>query len=124
MRVSALTENADIVPTLIELLGLNTDARTDGKSLVPLLSPGRSAEPLHRYVFAKYAIGGGYDGTTGYIIRDKQYKYEFIPDSNADRLYRVPDTVPKREDLRELEPEIVAEMQCAYRRKRREIVVG
>ncbi len=110
VRVSALTENADIFPTLIELLGLNTDARTDGKSLVPLLSRRPGAGPLHRYVFAKY-MTGGYDGSIGYILRDKQYKYEFMPDSNTDRLYRVPDTVPRREDLREMEPEIVAAMR-------------
>jgi len=108
-RVSALTENADIVPTLIDLLGLNTDARTDGKSLVPLLG-GSDAEPLHRYVFARYA-SGGYDGTTCYIIRDKEYKYEYTPDLNTERLYRVPDTVPRREDLREAKPEIVAAMR-------------
>ena len=109
VRVSALTENADIVPTLIEMLGLETDARTDGKSLAPLLS-GSRAEPLHRYVFGRY-VTGGYDGTTCYIIRDKQYKYEFTPDLNTDNLYRVPDTVPNREELRELKPEIVAAMR-------------
>jgi arylsulfatase A-like enzyme len=108
-RVSALTENADIVPTLIELLGLNTDARTDGKSLLPLLG-GSCVGPLHRYVFARY-VTGGYDGTTCYIIRDKQYKYEYTPDLNTEHLYRVPDTVPKREDLRELKPEIAAAMR-------------
>ena len=108
-RVSALSENADIVPTLIELLGLNTDARTDGKSLVPLLS-GTHAGPLHRYVFGRYEMGG-YDGTICYILRDKQYKYEFIPDFSTEHLYRVPDTMPKREDLRELKPEIVAAMR-------------
>jgi arylsulfatase A-like enzyme len=109
VRVSALTENADIVPTLIELLGLKTDAGADGKSLLPLLD-GSPAEPLHRYVFARYA-SGGYDGTTCYIIRDKQYKYEYTPDLNTEHLYRVPDTVPKREDLREVNPEIVAAMR-------------
>jgi len=39
LRVSAVTENVDIVPTLIDLLGLRTDAQPDGKTLLPLLGP-------------------------------------------------------------------------------------
>jgi len=50
MRVSAVTENVDLVPTLIDLLGLQTDAEPDGKSLLRLLVPSGGA-PAREYWF-------------------------------------------------------------------------
>lgn len=51
-RVHVKTENADIVPTLVDLLSLRTPARFDGLSLKPLLD-SKSPDELHRYVFAR-----------------------------------------------------------------------
>ncbi len=51
-RVDVRTQNADIVPTLVDLLALATEAEFDGKSLRPLfeVEPG---EPLHDFIFAR-----------------------------------------------------------------------
>ena len=109
VRVAALTENADIVPTLIDLLGLETDARTDGKSLAPLLRDP-NVGPLHRYVFSKYAPSG-YSWEPAYIIRDTRYKYEFTRDRSVEHLWRVPDDVGKRVDCLQEAPAAAAAMQ-------------
>jgi len=51
-RVDVRTQNADIVPTLADLLVLATEAEFDGKSLRPLLE-AEPAEPLHDIIFAR-----------------------------------------------------------------------
>ena len=50
VRVSAVTKNVDIVPTLIDLLGLRTDAQPDGRTLLPLSGPS-SAPPSPEFWF-------------------------------------------------------------------------
>ncbi len=51
-RVDVRTQNADIVPTLVALLELATEAEFDGKSLHPVLEAD-PAEPLHHFIFAR-----------------------------------------------------------------------
>jgi len=96
MRVKALTQNADIMPTLVEFLGLDTDAEMDGKSFLAL-ARGETTGPLHRYVFARRA--DLLDGPIHYILRDTKYKYGFSEHDGSERLWRVPDEVAGYEDV-------------------------
>jgi len=50
-RVAAKTQNVDIVPSLVDLLSLKTDARFDGTSLLPKLASDFVPDP-DDYVFA------------------------------------------------------------------------
>ena len=110
-RILSLTENVDIVPTLIDLLDLKTDAQTDGKSLMPTIwNPG--APPVHRYVFTKRVTGRNYEGPLRYTLRSKEYKYEYFSKLKQERLWKVPDKeeFPPRDLIHE-KPEIAAEMR-------------
>lgn len=52
-RIGIRTENADIVPTLVDLLGVHdTKARFDGSSLRPSMEAETPAE-LHEYIYAR-----------------------------------------------------------------------
>ncbi len=53
-RVAAQTENADIVPTLIDLLAIKTDATFDGVSLRPAMA-ATSPLVIHEFAYARAA---------------------------------------------------------------------
>jgi hypothetical protein len=112
-RVQALTESADIVPTLAELLRLPGPLVTEGKSLVPLLH-GNTA-PLHEYAFTRY-VTQGYEGPTGYILRTPEYKYQYNDDTHEEFLWRVPDVVGKRSMCLAEHPGVAAEMRARMQR--------
>lgn len=95
-RIDALTENTDIVPTLIDLLGLETDAETDGKSLVPILY-GSNPGPLHEFVLMKSRIFN-HDNIPLLILQDGEDKYAFNPHTGEEHLWRVPDDTATRKD--------------------------
>ena len=107
VRTRVLTQNSDIVPTLIDILGLETDAQTDGQSLRPLLHSLGGPE-IHPYVFAKM---GSYDGPVYYVIRDRHYKFELDTRRSIERLYAVPDTGLPRRDLMNDLPSIATQMR-------------
>lgn len=108
-RVAALTENADIVPTLIELLGLETKAKPDGKSLLPLF---RNEAPLRDYVFSTTLVTRD---DCGFVVRDTKYKYAFRPKLNSESLWTVPDHVGKRREILNQEPDVAALMRQRVR---------
>ncbi len=114
-RVSTLTENADIVPGLVELLGLKTDAETDGQSFVPMLT-GDNPKFAQRVVFSKY-VRGGYDGAPTVILRSAGYKYEFDVERGSEKLWRMPDSEFRRVDCIDEEPEVVERMRRFARTK-------
>ncbi len=114
-RISSLTENADIVPTLIDLLKIETDSQTDGKSLMPLIHDP-SASPVHKYVFAKRVSGRKYDGPTKYTLRSAKYKYEFFPRKETEELWEIPETKYPPKNLVKDKPKIAAQMK-RYLRK-------
>ena len=94
VRVSRIAENADIVPTLVEMLAIRTDAVFDGASLVPLFSPTQDADDA--YAFAKR---GKYDEPDLFVVRDAKYKYEYSVVDGSERLYKVPDEVATRRNI-------------------------
>ncbi|NLO31925.1 MAG: sulfatase [Candidatus Hydrogenedentes bacterium] len=104
-RIDAFTENVDIVPTVIDLLDLKTNAKPDGKSLMPLIRG--QEDSLHDYVFTRW-YSCGYDKPNGFIIRDQKYKYEYNPVDNYEALYSVPDALASRVPCAAVEKDTIA----------------
>ena len=96
VRVKHLTQNADIVPTLADLLRLRTTAAFDGVSLVPVVQSG-GVPPVHKHVFAKVPPSV-YDGQPVCVLRDTQFTYTYDTASAAERLYLAPDRLASRRD--------------------------
>ncbi len=95
-RIGALSQNADIVPTLIDVLGINSEAICDGKSLRPLwetLSP----KPLHKYVFSRYAAR--YDSPPVYVLRDEHHVFSMDALTGERHLYSAPAWIAQRIDV-------------------------
>jgi arylsulfatase len=93
-RISELTENMDILPTLADALGLETDAVLEGKSLLPLIT-GAQSGPLHEYIFAK---NSGYTNDLdelyhNMILRTPEWTYMASPTLRQQQLYRTPHTL-------------------------------
>ena len=93
IRVPSFTENVDIVPTVVELLGLQTGAQFNGKSLLPVIrSP--HAPPLHDCIFTK-RLDNGFGTRPTFVLRTSRFKYEYSA-SGKERLFAVPDTITGR----------------------------
>lgn len=88
-RVKSFSENVDIVPTMMDLLGLKTSAVPDGHSLMPLLRDP-AAPPLRDRIFTKY-LQWGYDGDAVFVIRDNEYKFVWNSANEQENLYRAGD---------------------------------
>lgn len=54
-RIGAITQNIDVLPTLLELTGQTLDAQLEGKSLVPLMRG--TTDELHDLVFVESTVG-------------------------------------------------------------------
>lgn len=110
LRITALTANADIVPTMTALLHCASSAEFHGKSLVPLMKSGSPGPGWREYVCSYYV--DSWDtmdeqwGHVGLVLRTKDWKYERFsllkktcpPQATEDRevLWQVPDTAAKR----------------------------
>lgn len=81
-RVKQLSENVDIVPTLVDLLGLRTDADMDGKSLVPL-AKDPAGPPVHEYALT---VRRQVHSAQGVVLQTG----EFIYDAEEKALYKQP----------------------------------
>ncbi len=101
------TENADIVPTLVDLLGLKTDARFDGVSLRPAISAPDPLE-LHEYTFARTSTYY-FSTEPNRVIRFDDAKFELSPypaehfqqpgDGKAMYVWAVPDRIGNRREI-------------------------
>ncbi|MCL4216386.1 MAG: hypothetical protein KJ052_05195, partial [Candidatus Hydrogenedentes bacterium] len=114
-RVEALVQNADMVPTLVELLGVDSEATFDGKSLLGLMNDP-TAPPLHKYVFYRYRAHMTF-GQPGMVLRDTQYKYNFMPGEGSptgedeENLWTAPDNIESRQEVTAQYPEVLAGMR-------------
>lgn len=66
---NSLVQNADIMPTLVEVFGLRK-TQVQGKSLVPVMN--NSKMKIHEYALSQYPRGGK---TMGYSLTDGNYRY-------------------------------------------------
>ncbi len=107
--VNDITENVDIVPTLVELLRLETNAAFDGRGILPLLREEGKPEG-RQYALSKY-VAGGYDGKPGLILRSKDFKYEWDMYNEREYLWPMPDAFPNRPNVIEEYPDAVATLK-------------
>lgn len=102
VRQAELAENADIVPTLVELLNFETSAQFHGRSLLPLLC-GDEKHPWRDYTFSAYRY---YETAPSFIVRTHGYKLLSDPGHTALNLWRVPDELATRVSLTGQNPEV------------------
>ncbi len=109
-RIKQLSENADIVPTLVDLLGLKTDAEFDGKSMVPLMEGNNSA--IHQYVLIKHGEHSNLNGDPRMLgLRSFDFKYELYPTKGSERLIALDNVSPTEPDVKVDHPEVLKAMR-------------
>jgi len=84
--IDAMVSNADLMPTLCEIAGVEPPAGIDGKSLLPLVRG--KVEKLHERIFFELTYHAAYDPMRG--IRTERFKYIR---SFADRPFWLPPNV-------------------------------
>ena len=122
----------DIVPTMADATGIETDDAWQGRSLLPAVHDERGLDP-DRAVFSEYHAHGTSHGM--FMLRQGRYKYIYYPE-NPDQLFDLvadPDechnlaAVPEQQErcerfkrrLREItDPETIDERARAHQRKR------
>lgn len=109
VRISQRVENADIVPSMVDYLAIDTVADFDGKSFMPLVSDA-DAPPLHRYTFFKSRFSyRSEDQPTIIGLSDEDFTYEYNPYTEAEYLWTAPNFYPDRLDAIALHPAEAAE---------------
>ena len=105
-RVSAITQNIDLAPTLLELFDLPPRPPVEGRSLVPLLrDPGAS---VHERVFIESSKGGEK------VVRTERFKLMDHGEEVEPQLFAWRDDPEELVDLtEEAEPGVLEELQDA-----------
>lgn len=113
-EVKARTRTIDIVPTIMELQGLEQHPRTSGKSLVALAKGGTEAD--ERVVVSEgRASRGIMFGRHRLIVREGDARTTIIGDKSytvAEELFDLNEDPGERRDIAKKEPHIVAEMKA------------
>lgn len=112
LRIPAYVQNADIVPTVIDLLDIESSASMQGKSLLPLLAPDSGTQSLHEFVFAKRP-GSAPKSPPIVMLRNPEYHYEIDFGSGTEFLWRMPDRITERRNLVSELPEVADSMRKA-----------
>ncbi len=98
-RVKGLTENTDIIPTLMDSLKIGSDAKLDGISQIAALS-GEPDAAFREYVFARCTYAQrSIDLVPVIMLRDNKYKYIWDPVAETETIFAVPDRLESREDV-------------------------
>lgn len=79
-----LVSAVDLLPTLLDLLGLQNPGKMDGKSFVPLLRG--EAKPIRDFVIKEYNENSGGSRDPMRAIETKKFLYIFNPWSNGERI--------------------------------------
>ena len=90
MKVSAFTEGVDLVPTLLDYLGIDQPTELDGQSVMPFVrgeTPERWRDFVHWEYHFKSPPENPFSGPMGIsedecmlsVIRDERYKHVFFP---------------------------------------------
>ncbi len=109
-RVEAVVQNMDITPTLLDILDIDSGAAMDGTSLTPLFADPSSG-PLYPYALAKRPLGND-DTPPVLMARDAEFHFEWLPGTDAGHLYKMPDRLADRTDVKSEFPGKAAQMQA------------
>lgn len=86
-QIDTLTQNVDILPTLVDLSGLDTPAMFDGKSVTPLLRG--KPHTLHDWASARLDTNG-YENPPIVVVRNATAKLAINTASGEARLLQLP----------------------------------
>lgn len=103
--VNAMVSNADLMPTILELLGVDVPDGIDGRSILPLVQG--KVDKLHDTIFVEQTYHAAYDPMRG--VRTERFKYIR---SFATRPFWLPpniDPSPTKDWFREHQPEVYRE---------------
>ncbi len=81
----SLIQLLDLMPTLIDIAGLDAPEALRGKSVLPLLHGG--TDQLHGYVAGEWHTEWGFTISPGRMIRTKEYKYIRYLEGHSEELY-------------------------------------
>jgi arylsulfatase A-like enzyme len=99
VRVSRITENVDIVPTLVDLLNLETSATFDGQSLTPQWrNPDNPVSTKRNYAFARDIPSWSKD-SGHFVLRSAQYAYVYSIVADRGALHAAPFSIGSDLDL-------------------------
>jgi len=98
--IDALNESIDIMPTILDILGISLPKDIDGKSLLPLIAGKK--EKIREEVFI--ATSGPLEkGKPKYAIRTKEWKFIFTPQENRKELYNLLNDPKEKINLAQIE---------------------
>ncbi|MEM7680819.1 MAG: arylsulfatase [Planctomycetota bacterium] len=120
-RVEAPGMVEDIMPTLLELCGVQTPDGLDGRSLVPLMTDA-DAQPIDRAMFFQFHRGVAPERYRHFAVMNDPYKLvqpvgrkdAFEPSEARYELYHLADDPFEKHDLAEQHPKIVQRMISEY----------
>jgi arylsulfatase A-like enzyme len=107
----SVVESIDIVPTVLDLVGVSRPAGVQGLSLLPLAT-GAAAEPREHAYSAIRGVGGSV-----VTVRTPEWRYVYYPKrrpnvrSAPGELYAVQDDPRQQENVAGQHPEVVATLQ-------------
>jgi len=120
-RVSYLAQQADLLPTILDLVGAPMPERTDGVSLKPVLQ----GKPLpERYVFTmNFEPNRVFDPITNgtVAVMDEEFKYVNYLNRHKEALYRYKSDPVEDHDLIGSEPEVAKRMRDVLSEKLKEV---
>ena len=115
-RVDGIAQSIDVMPTLLELLGIDAPAEIDGVSLMPLIDGREPA--LNPYALAKTTKALTYlnleidrDLHDHYAIRTPEWKYLHGEDGVTSALYDLVSDPEEALDVAAAEPDRVTELR-------------
>ena len=112
--ISAPTQNVDVFPTIFDLLGLDVDRETDGRSRAPWLTGDRRGDTLD-LGFAQLDRSWGHAGEEPRVVvavREGPYRLiHDVNDESLDRLYDLETDVGEFFDLSDQHHDIVEDLR-------------
>jgi arylsulfatase A-like enzyme len=100
-----------IVPTVLDILGIRTNETFDGKSLLPLIEKN-DERALHEYIVSEVNPASGYKG----CIRNEEWK--LVTYTQRQELYHLATDPRELSNVFEDNPHIVAELETKHRQHR------
>ncbi len=70
-KIQCLSYNVDLMPTLLDYLGIECPFDLDGKSLMPVIKEEK--KEVHQFIYPELTFHAGYDPIRA--VRSKKYKY-------------------------------------------------
>jgi len=114
-RIDAITRHVDILPTVLDLLGIDYDGLRQGRSLVPLIEAKEETGPPPP-VFAETSLRSVRISQKRSFMVDGWKLIETIVPEEREELYHVASDPAERHDLIDDEQKVAADLRTRMRR--------